>query len=116
MGGCFVSYIQKLTSGIKTSMNKIQNMATEIVNDFVKICPPPEQRSQQRHFRQKKIKQALDQLLSRLKNQCKEQHLGIIGKIRIIYAIQRIIKNHEYEPTLTRQVVTAMIFAVLSRD
>lgn len=96
-------------------MNQVNALAKNTVDDFIQLCPPPTKRSAQRRLRQKRIQTALDQLLNKLKKDSQEHRLGLIGKIRLIYAIQNQMKIHQYESALMRQVITAMIFAVLSR-
>lgn len=95
-------------------MSAIHSICDTILKRLTSFCPPPSQR-QHKKIRYQIIQTQLEGLAQELNTQIYARRIGWIGRIKLIYRLQKQLHQNQYEPELVRRLTTLFIFAAVQR-
>jgi hypothetical protein len=106
MAGCFFMF------GFASNQTlKIESR--DALEEFARVCPPPDKTSKPKEFPQSKVAASLDNLHNRIAHFAQTQRLSFIGRAQLAKALQNEMNQMGYPADIVSQVVSAVTVSAL---
>lgn len=95
------------------SSQSLQAEASEALEAFARVCPPPAKVTKGKPVPEQKIAESLELLKQRIAAYSKSQRLSFIGRARLAKALQSEMQSQGYPGELVSRVVGAITLGAL---
>lgn len=95
------------------SSQSLQAEAREALEDFARVCPPPDKIKKGKSVPEQKVSESMETLKKRMAVYAKSQRLSFIGRARLARALQSEMQAQGYPGELVSRVVGAITIGAL---
>lgn len=91
----------------------LKTEAREALEEFARVCPPPDKIKKGKPVPEQKVSESLEALKKRMAAYAKSQRLSFIGRARLAKALQTEMQAQGYPGELVSRVIGAITIGAL---